>query len=239
MSCLGVTSKNNKELVSFKQFGRREKPFTNITYTLDQQQLNDISLQQYDIAMQQYNSSGEEKKQEILESKKRMLTLWEQALPLLLKEEYNYRYYTYWLKYLKRKPRKANTQDCKYSLERPVLSFLLKFHHDHFSLTAIVSVNGNALKFDYKPQLFVFDRITGLCFLMASVQDDDLLMWMLSNNRRLTILKEHFVEFHDTFLAKLNSCYLVSFSDPMSKKIFPYSFELVTDQIIKQDDYGN
>jgi len=130
-------------------------------------------------------------------------------------------------------------RDCNYSLERPVLSFLLKFHQDHFSLTAIVSVNGNALKFDYKPHLFVFDEITGLCYLMASVQDDDLLMWMLSNNRRLTVLKEHFVEFHDTFLAKLNSCYTVSFTDPMSKKTVPYSFELVTDQIIKQDDYGN
>jgi hypothetical protein len=237
--CLGVTSKSNKEMVSFKQFGRRDKPIANITYTQNQQQLNDISFQQYEIVKRQYSSSGEGKKYEMVEAKQAMLTLWEQVMPLLLNEKYTYRYYTYWLKYLKGKPRKTDMRDCKYSLERPVLSFLLKFNQDHFSLTAIVSVNGNALKFDYKPHLFVFDEITELCYLMASVQDDDLLMWMLSNNRRLTVMKEHFVEFHDTFLAKLNSCYLVSFSDPMTKKTIPYNFEMVTDQIIKQDDYGN
>jgi hypothetical protein len=237
--CLGITSKSNKEMVSFKQFGRQDKPITNIVYTSNQQQLNDISFQQYDILKRINSSSGEGKNHEMVEAKQAMLTLWEQVIPLLLNEKYNYRYYTYWLRYLKDKPRKTDMRDCKYSLERPVLSFLLKFHQDHFSLKAIVSVNGNALKFDYKPHLFVFDDITGLCYLMATVQDDNLLMWMLSNNRRLTVMKEHFIEFHDTFLAKLNTCYTVSFTDPISKKTVPYSFELVTDQIIKQDDYGN
>ena len=237
--CLGITSKSNKDVVSFKQFGRRDNPITNIAYTPNEQQLNDISLQQYEIVKCINNSAGEGKNHEMVETKQAMLTLWEQVIPLLLNEKYNYRYYTYWLKYLKDKPRKTDMRDCIYSLERPVLSFLLKFHQDHFSLTAIVSINGNALKFDYKPHLFVFDDITGLCYLMATVQDDNLLMWMLSNNGRLTVMKEHFVEFHNTFLAKLNSCYTVSFSDAVAKKIVPYNFEIITDQIINQGDYGN
>ena len=237
--CLGITSKSSMDVVSFKQFGMRDKPITNIAYTPNQQQLNDISFQQYDIVKRINSSSGEGKNHEMVEAKQAMLTLWEHVITLLLNEKYNYRYYTYWLRYLKDKPRKTDMRDCKYSLERPALSFLLKFHQDHFSLTAIVSVNGNALKFDYKPHLFVFDDITGLCYLMATVQDDNLLMWMLSNNRRLTVMKEHFVEFHETFLAKLNSCYTVSFSDPIAKKIVPYNFEIVTDKIIKPNDYGN
>jgi len=237
--CLGITSKSNKDVVSFKQFGRRDNPITNIAYTPNEQQLNDISFQQYEIAKRINSSSGEGKNHEMVEAKQAMLTLWEQVIPLLLNEKYNYRYYTYWLKYLKDKPRKTDMRDCIYSLERPVLSFLLKFHQDHFSLTAIVSINGNALKFDYKPHLFVFDDITGLCYLMATVQDDNLLMWMLSNNGRLTVMKEHLVEFHNTFLAKLNSCYTVSFSDAVAKKIVPYNFEIITDQIINQGDYGN
>jgi hypothetical protein len=237
--CLGITSKSNKDVVSFKQFGRRDKPIIKIAYTPNQQKLNDISFQQYEIVKRINSSSGEGKNHEMVEAKQAMLTLWEQVIPLLLNEKYNYRYYTYWLRYLKDKPRKTDMRDCKYSLERPVLSFLLKFHQDHFSLTAIVSINGNALKFDYKPHLFVFDDITGLCYLMATVQDDNLLMWMLSNNGRLTVMKEHFVEFHNTFLAKLNSCYTVSFSDAVAKKIVPYNFEIITDQIINQGDYGN
>jgi len=38
-------------------------------------------------------------------------------------------------------------------------------------MVAIVTVDGNALQFKYKPHLFVFDEITELGYLMASVQD--------------------------------------------------------------------
>ena len=221
--CLGVTSRDNNQIVSFKQFARVDKPIRNITYTSNQQQLNDIGSKQYAIAKQYDNLPNDEKKNELPNSKQALLTLWEQAIPLLLNEKYNYAYYTYWLKYLKDKPRKADMRDCSYSLEKPVLSFALKFHQDHFSFAAIVSVNGKPLKFNYKPHLFVFDDITELCYLMPSVQDDNLLMWVLSNNKRLTILKEHFTEFHDTFLDKVSLYYDVFFlnkSGVKSKYVF-------------------
>lgn len=229
--CLGLTSKNNKEIVSFKQFGRPDKPISNIAYTLNQQVLNEISYRQYDIAKAYNDFAIEEKKSAFADAKQNMLTLWEQAMPLLLNEKYNYGYYTYWLKYLKDKPRKAEIRDCKYSLERPVLSFTLKFHQDHFSLTGVASVNGDTLKFNHKPHLFIFDDLTELCYLMPSVQDDDLLMWVLSNNKRLTILKEDFTEFHNAFLAKVSSCYTVRFIDPKSKKSVPYNYETISNDL--------
>lgn len=229
--CWGLTGKDNNQIVSFKQFSRQDKPINNISYTSNQQRLNDLSFKQYAIAKKFDALPGEEKKNELPNAKQALLTLWQQAIPLLLNEQYNYAYYTYWLKYLKDKPRKADMQYCRYSLERPVLSFVLKFHQDHFSLTAIVSVNGKPLKFKYKPHLFVFDDITKLCYLMPSVQDDNLLMWMLSGNNKLTVLKAHFREFHDTFLAKISSFYLVLYTDPKSKKAVPYSFELISDEI--------
>lgn len=229
--CLGLTSKNNEEMVSFKQFGRADKPIQNITYTSNQELLNDIGFKQYDIAKTYDNLDGQEKRNELLHLKQNILTLWEQAIPLLLNEQYIYGYYTYWLKYLKDKPRKADIRDCRYSLKRPVLSFSLKFHQDHFSFAAIVSVNDKPLKFNYKPHLFVFDDITELCYLMPSVQDDNLLMWVLSNNKRLTILKEHFAEFHDTFLAKVSSFYSVLYTSTKTKKAVPYSFEMIVSDI--------
>jgi hypothetical protein len=230
--CLGLTSKNNKEMVSFKQFGRVDKPIQNITYTSNQELLNEIGYKQYDIAKAYDNLDVVEKKNELFKLKQNILTLWEQAIPLLLNEKYNYGYYTYWLKYLKDKPRKADIRDCKYSLERPVLSFVLKFHQDHFSLGAVVSIDGSPLKFDYKPQLFIFDETTELCYLMPSVQDDNLLMWVLAHNNRLTILKKHFKEFHHSFLEKLSSYYTVVFTDPKSKNTAPYSFEMIINEII-------
>jgi hypothetical protein len=57
----------------------------------------------------------------------------------------------------------------RHATDTPVLSFILKFHQDHFSFVAVLSVNGNALKFEYKPHFFVFDENTDLCYLMASV----------------------------------------------------------------------
>ena len=233
MPCLGLTSKNNKEIVSFKRFGRIDKPIQNITYTSNQDYLNDICFKQYAIAKAYNDLTQEEKQNRLPAIKQAILTLWKQAIPLLLNEKYNYSYYTYWLKFLKDKPRKTDMRTCKYSIEKPFLSFVLKFHQDHFSLAAVVTVDGNPLKFEYKPHLFVFDEITGLCYLMSSVQDDDLLMWIWGNNKRLTILKEHFAEFHHTFLEKLSSCYAVSFTDPKSKKVLPYSFEVISNEIIK------
>lgn len=231
--CLGTTGKNTKEVVSFKQFGRADKPIANIFYTPNQELLNDISFRQHNIAKSYDDLTHVGKINELPNLKQDILTLWEEAIPLLLNEKYNYGYYTYWLKYLRDKPRKADIRDCKYSLARPVLSFVLKFHQDHFSLAAELSVDGNFVKFDYKPHLFVFDEITGLCYLMASVQDDNLLMWVLAHNKRLTVLKEHFTEFHNTFLAQVSSHYPVMFNDPKSKKAIPYSFEMICDEILK------
>jgi hypothetical protein len=230
--CLGLTSKNNKDMVSFKQFSIPDKPIQNFAYTANQVLLNDICFKVYDIAKTYDSFDGEAKRNESPSLKHEMLTLWEQAIPLLLNEKYNFRYYTYWLKYLKEKPRKGDIKDCSYSLERPVLSFVLKFHQDHFSLAAVVSIDGKPLKFDYKPHLFVFDEITKLCYLMPSVQDDDLLMWILTYNNRLTILKKHFKEFHSSFLERLSSCYPVFFIQPSTKKGVPYRFEMISNEIM-------
>jgi len=232
MACLGVTGKHNNDIVSFKQFNRRDKPIPGVAYNANQQQLNEISFQQYDTSIRHYGLTGEGKKKEAAKAKHEMLNLWERAIPLLLNEKYNYCYYTYWLKYLKDKPRKADMRNCRYSIERPTLSFILKFHQDHFSFVAVVTVNGRPLKFKFKPHLFVFDDTTELCYLMPSVQDDDLLMWVLSNNKRLTVLKEHFKEFHDTFLNKVSSFYPVLFIDPKSQKAVPYGFEMISNEII-------
>jgi hypothetical protein len=157
--CLGLTSKNNQQIVSFKQFGRADKPIPNITYTANQELLNDIGFRQYGIAKVYDGLAEKEKKNELPKLKEDLLSLWEQAISLLLKEKYVYGYYTYWLRYLKDKPRKADIRDCKFSLERPVLSFVLKFHQDHFSLTALASVNGNTLKFNHNRTCLFLTKI--------------------------------------------------------------------------------
>ena len=238
MPCLGVTNKYNTEVSSFILFGREDKPITNLNYTTNQQQLNTIGLQQYQIAKGHDDLSDEGKKQALSQAKQAMITLWEQAIPLLSNEKYTYRYYTHWIKYMRDKPRKANMQNCRHSLQRPVLSFLLKFNQDHFSLRAVITVNGNTLQLNHKPHLFVIDEATDICYLMYSVQDDELLMWMLRYHNRLTVLREHFAEFHLTFLEKISSCYEVLFYNPKSKKNTAYSYEIIANEIINRGSDG-
>lgn len=125
-------------------------------------------------------------------TKQEIFELWQKALPLLADYPYNQSYHLYWLKYLREKPLKMFMRDCRYSMERPTLTFQLTFHKDHFSLSVNVIVGSKAIIVDHKPHLFVFDEQSHTCFLMNSIQDDDLLIWMMDNNNKITILKEHF-----------------------------------------------
>lgn len=218
MPCLGIADKHNKQLSSFLQFVTKRKPNTNGPFTANQKSLSEISLKQHEIAKNYDGLPGKEARSGMVVAKRDLFGLWREAFPLLVQEKFCYTYYLYWLKFLNDKPRKAAMRICRFSEDKPVLSFLLKFHGDHFSLVAEVTVNGEVLVLDRKPHFFVFNDKTGLCYLMQSVQDDDLLMWIHSNNKRLTVLKEHFFEFHHTFLDQLSRCYGVNFMNVSGKK---------------------
>ncbi|HEX4372286.1 MAG TPA: hypothetical protein VHZ50_03180, partial [Puia sp.] len=142
-------------------------------------------------------------------------------LPLLVQEKFCCAYYLYWLKFLNQKPRNSYLRVCKFSEDKPVLSFVLKFYGDYFLLFAEIHVNGELLKtndWSKKSPIVLFDEKNGLCYLMQSVQDDDLYWWMLTTNSRLTILKEHFIEFHHTFLEQISICYNVNYVNRSGKK---------------------
>jgi hypothetical protein len=61
---------------------------------------------------------------------------------------------------------------------------------------------------------------------MGSIQDDDLLIWMMDNKNKITVLKEHFDEFDNCFLADLNEHYTVFFSDRSGIRM-GYDYNLV------------
>jgi hypothetical protein len=90
---------------------------------------------------------------------------------------------------------------------------------------------GYCLVFWLKVNLFMYDEVKELIYLMASVQDDELLIWLSYERYRITILKVYFREFHHTFLARLSDHYEVLFSHSGSKKIIPYDFVTVMKSI--------
>lgn len=61
-------------------------------------------------------------------------------------------------------------------MEHPSLTFKLTHHKDYFTLTVDVIVDSKAIRLEHKPHLFVFGEETNTCFLMNSLQEDELLI---------------------------------------------------------------
>jgi hypothetical protein len=228
--CLGLTGKDDKQIVSFKQFINKDKPIQKIGYTPNQQRLNEICEQQYAIAEKhdQLPEEGFESERAVL--KQEMFELWHIALPLIVTERYTYRYHTFWFKYLKEKPRKSNMYPCKFGQVVPVLSFILRLHKDHFSMIPVIAINGKVMNIKFKPHLFVFDEETDTTYLMPSIKDDELLKWIKAVNSRLTILKEHFEEFYHRLLHKVSLVYEVFYINKSGVKT-TFSFDAVKKEI--------
>jgi hypothetical protein len=121
-------------------------------------------------------------------------------------------------------------RDCRYSLERPTLAFDLTYQKEYFTLTVNVIVGSKAITVDHKPHLFVFDEETHTGFLMNSIQDDELLIWMMDNKNKVTVLTEHFSEFEVSFLSPLSEKYVVFFLDRSGKRV-SYDYNLVKTMI--------
>nr|WP_294896242.1 hypothetical protein [uncultured Pedobacter sp.] len=238
MPVLGVTGKDGNTIISFRQFIMEEDdPITDIVFTDDQLLLNRICFAQYASSKRCEVLAIEERNDGLSEHKTEMLELWKEAIPLLMKQRYCYSFNTYasWLTKWDGKPKKSKMEKCSYSDVRPIVSFLLKFYGDHFILSVSVTVKGVPIKPDWlKPNLFIYDEGTELNYLMASVQDDDLLIRLSYERYRITVLKAHFREFHERFLVRLASAYEVLFSHSKSRKKTLYNFEMVVKECLKE-----
>jgi hypothetical protein len=139
-----------------------------------------------------------------------VLQLWEKALPFLILEPYTYTYAPIRLRFRKGKPglQKRDIKPCRFSTFRPELYFDLKEQKDHYDLSAALALNGAAFQFDCKTQLFSMDKAS-CCYLMNEADADDLLNWIYASNNRLTVLKEYFSLFEDSFLRQLGEHYPV------------------------------
>lgn len=219
----GVTGKDGSKLVSFTKFILPDK--LPIKPNIENRQLDNFSRELYSIVKPL--SIAENRSREAWENAKlTIFEMWQQILPLLINHPYNQSYHLYWLKYLRERPMKMFMRDCRYSLERPTLTFNLTHHKDYFNLSVDVIVGSKVIQLAHKPHFFVFDEETRTVFLMNSLQDDELLIWMMDNKNKITVLEEHFEEFDKNFLIQLSDCYSVFFSDRSSKR-FAYDYNLV------------
>ncbi|MEP6846763.1 MAG: hypothetical protein ABI861_12200 [Panacibacter sp.] len=225
----GMTSKDGSRVVSFTKFILPDNQIAKPNDHYHKQQLNELSKVMYAI-VKPLSIAEKRSKTKWQEAKYTIFELWKKALPILVDYPYNQSYHLCWMRYLRERPMKMFMRDCRYSLERPSLTFQLTYHKDYFNLSVSLIVGSHAITVDHKPHLFVFDDQTHTCFLMNSIQDDELLIWIMDNKNNITVLKEHFEEFDKSFLHPLNDHYAVFFSDRSGRRL-GYDYNLIKAEV--------
>lgn len=226
---LGVTSKDGSKLISFTKFILPDKLPVKDNGHQPRQQLDGCSKAIYDI-VKTLGIAENRNRNTWTAAKQTVFELWQQVLPILANYPYNQSYHLWWLKYLRERPLKMYMRDCRYSLEVPSLTFDLTYHKEYFNLSVNVIVGSKIIPVTHKPHLFVFDEETHTAFLMNSIQDDELVIWMIDNKNKLTISTDHFKEFDENFLSQLSEKYVVFFFDRSSKRV-SYDYNLVKTMI--------
>lgn len=228
IACQAQTSRDNTSLISFKELG---EPIENIdALSIGPRQLvlmeKAAEMRSLSVAFGKSTYDSNEPKHRAIKSA--FMILWEEVMQLIIFESFTYTFRPVRVLYQKGKLKwfsKHEIRPCRFSAERPELYFILKHHHDHFSLAAALSVNGVELNVEYKTQLFVVEQGTNCHYLMDSLEADDLFNWMHKYNNRLTILNQHFTEFHHTFLKNLSEYYRVYFIAPGTGKKSIYQLD--------------
>jgi hypothetical protein len=208
---VGVLNKTGEEIIRFNRFVWSENDIGQIELSDSQRTLGRISEEQNALVKRLSELNTEQQIAALPEMRKVLFALWQDALPLLVSEQFVYCYNTHKHGSLKQRPYKTGMERCSFSLVKAVLSFKLKFYSDHYILNPRVTINGKTLNLQHNPDFFMFDDEQKQFYLLNSLQDDDILAWMSYSGNKLTIIRKHYDDFKVSFLHPLGQCYKLFF----------------------------
>jgi hypothetical protein len=206
---VGILNKTGEEVMRFERFVRSEDNITQSELSDAQRTLNRISKEQNALVDRLSKLNTEQQIAALPEMRKELFALWQEALPLLFKEQFVYGYNTHKHGPVTHRPRKTGMQRCSFSLLTPVLSFVLKTYAGHYTLTPRVAVNGRELRLQHNPDFFMYDEEQKQYHILGSLQDNDVLAWMSKSENKLTIVTDHFNDSYESFISQLIRCYHV------------------------------
>lgn len=225
---IGKTSKNGQSIKAYHQYLRRDKHFKHaLQLSNNQIMLNERCFDMFEIVKGAHKSNSDIKNLNWVEVVAPLLNIWQKSLTQLLQETnvvacHNY----YGLKYWEDKPKKIDMHPCKITSDKITISFVLKQRKEDFILTPTISTPLGVITDYSKISLFIIDNATNKFFLVNSVQDEMLLNWLKLYSFRLTILKDHMIDFQSRFLNQINDCYEVFFQPFGSKGKINYQDSL-------------
>ena len=139
--------------------------------------------------------------------------LWQQALPLVAKEAFVFRYYSYRLKFLLKKPYKQYMRYCVLYKEQPALSFTLSEKEDFYVLKLELTINKKIIKRKFYSNAFLLLKQQDKedFYFLSHLTDAALLEYFKDATTGITIFKQQFKAFRDGFLKALSERYPLTY----------------------------
>jgi hypothetical protein len=212
----GVLNKVKSQIKSFTKYVFNQNDLLSDVQTSEEEQLNEICFAMKAIAPIKVEEKDNDEKTnaeiQLLSSKNfaEILTLWNQAFPILQNREHNFYYYTYGLKNLTVKPRKKYITACTFNNKKPELCFIWEEKPDHYTLKLCFKVEG---------ELYHFPRFLFPSFFLASTQnpkdyyllnsivDCNVLAFFYKTNFKIVVLKVHYEMYFKGFTDQLRKLY--------------------------------
>ncbi|WP_133176966.1 hypothetical protein [Terrimonas sp.] len=201
--CAGLLTKDREGIKQFLPFlsGADKKDGL---MTGDQHQLTSLGLAMWKLVEKlpgSFRDITAEHEEELLQ----LFTLWEEALPILSRQQRLYSYRLGWVRDLKRPPHKQDMYSCRISMERPVLSFVLKDCGACYHFYPELHVRGKCLSGFLHNEPFIVS-LNAVYYLLSSLRDAALVELV----EKQIVFKEQFAQFEQEILAPIKAHYKVN-----------------------------
>lgn len=207
-----------KTVKSFKRFVLNPSDVEGISLSPQQEELNSICLAMKPLAAIRFSANSHlpenaAKTNAINDANQLALfKLWHQALPLLMQQRFTHYFYTYGLRNVTGKPVMRDMKLVDFTMEVPVLNFVLKDEGDYYELQLKLKVKGKNLHLNTdQPGLFlVCDRAKPYLWYLLEAEMDYKLVWFFSRvNFRVQVPKGYYSEFFEGFVEGVGKWYEV------------------------------
>jgi hypothetical protein len=173
-----------------------------ISLSPQQEELNSICFAMKQLAAIRFSANGHLPETNAINDANQLVLfkLWNKALPLLMQQRFTHYCYSYGLCNVTGKPVMRDMKLVDFTMEVPVLSFVLKDEGDYYELQLKLKVKGKPLHFNTdKPGLFLIcDKGRPYLWYLLEAEMDYKLVWFFSRvNFRVQVPKEYYREFFE------------------------------------------
>lgn len=204
-----------KTVKSYKRFVFNAQDVEGINVSPQQQELNSICFAMKQLAAIRFSTLPEAVPEinRINEANQlEIFKLWNMALPLLVQQPFTHYLYTYGMRNVAGKPVRRDMKLAFFSLDIPVLSFVLRDKGDFFELQLRLKVKGKLLKLssDSFGLFLVCDCVKTYLWYLLGAEMDYRLVWFFSKvNFRVQVPKGYYKAHFERYVKGIERCYVV------------------------------